>query len=209
MSNIYAGPRLPKSLRKKRIRKIITRISLCILLLAGGLFLIIAYGDMILSIRDKEYAGIRILFYLIILVLPFIITGVPMKLIDTSFSGTVIATEVRERTDTVRVGVRYFPYKRQDMILTIKKDDGKEIRYTALSLGSRDSSSWTLRIPAVGKMEYHTQEYNVGDRIYKYYGFKHIFVQMANEGRTCIVCGSKNDSKDNVCWCCDSELIAG
>ena len=58
-------------------------------------------------------------------------------------------------------------------------------------------------------MEYHTQEYNVGDRIYKYYGFKHIFVQRANEGKTCIVCGSKNDVKDSVCWCCNSELIAG
>jgi hypothetical protein len=102
------------------------------------------------------------------------------------------------------VGARIWPYPRNDLVLTVEKDNGKTIYYTIVSLGIK-TSPWNS-VPVVGKIEYQTEKYQIGDRVHKYYGYKHLFVEHI-DGKSCIVCGSFNNKNDEKCWCCSSNLL--
>lgn len=205
-------PQLPKSLKQLRIRNIAFRCVSCFLLLSLFIFIIIMWGNKIFpSTLDHHmgYAGLRILFYVIILLIPFLITGVPLKLIDKSWGGTITAIKVKENLGTTANPRYVHVYQKEDLILTIKKDDGKEIEHTVLSLteGNKSETNGTPK----GKIFYHTHKYNVGDRAYKYYGFKYLYFvpKSYQDCRNCIRCGSQNNMQDATCWYCDAELING
>ena len=200
--------KLPASLKRRRNQRIIIRIVSCILLLAFVLVVMFLWGRQIFPIPDDTIGDIfRIILYVLLSLLPFVITGVPKKLIDRSFSGTVTAVEIKETTGTYTVGGRPWPYTKEDMILTIKKDDGKSIKFNVLSLGVKENH-WRF-VSVLGKIEHHTTEYNVGDRVHKYYGYKHLYVEPAKtqDSKQCIVCGVKNPLQSTVCWDCHSELL--
>ena len=203
-------PQLPKILRKKRIYNILSRSISCFVLLALFIFIIVMWGNKLFpSTLDHHmgYAGLRILFYVIVLSIPFLVTGVPLKLIDKSWSGTITAVGVKENLGTT-TNPRYLQvYPKEDLILTINKDDGGEIEHTVLSFTERRMSG-TGRTP-VGKIYYHTHKYNVGDRVYKYYGFKYLYIvtQSHQKLKNCIRCGTQNNMHDVACWYCDAELL--
>ncbi len=200
-------PILPYSLKRKRRNLILCRIALCVVLFSVFLFVILACGDKLFSVPEK-YEVTRSLIYLLVLLLPFVITGVPIKLIDRSWSGTVAAVDVKESVGAYKRSLgRYGIYTKHDLVLRITKDDGHEIEYTALSLGVKYKPS--QEFSEVGKIEYHTSEYRVGDRVHKYYGFKYLYISNRNDqdGKHCIVCGSNNNIEHKKCWSCNSELV--
>ena len=199
-------PALPLSLRKKRVRNILKRVIPCVLLFAFILAAIILRGE---EIFDFPHRLAQRVVYAIFLLLPFVITGVPLKLIDQSFSGTVIAVNVTEK---IGVYSRSFAkggiYTRHDLVLTIQTDEGKKIKYTALSLGVKNRNGQFP--PGLGSIEHRTEDYSVGDRVHKYYGFRALWVtpQNSDDQKYCIVCGTKNGNDDSRCWSCHSELVS-
>ena len=210
MQENLSRPALPLSLKKKIAQRIIIRSIACTLLLAIFIFVIAMWGNRIFPTTQSHhlgYAGLRIMFYVIFLLIPFIITGVPFKLIDKSWSGTITKVEIKENLGT-KSNPRYvYVYPKQDLILTIRREDGKEIQKTVLSLVEKfepgiDSSH-------IGKTFYHSHKYNIGDRVYKYYGFKHLYLvpESYQNTKICICCGSPNKTEDKSCWYCHSELI--
>lgn len=206
MINQSNRPPLPATLKKKRIRNILGRVIPCALLLAFLIVIIVFWGEKVFPFPRPapRYVG-----YTLLMLVPFAITGVPHKLIDMSFSGTVIDMSVTEKIGTYsRSLAKPGLYTRHDLILTIQKDNGERIKYTALSLGVKNKS-WQP-VPNVGKIGDRTEDFSVGDRVHKYYGFKHLYVELKTEvdRKYCIVCGTKNDNKDMVCWSCHSELIS-
>ena len=212
-------PALPLSLRKKRARNILKRVIPCALLFALILAAIILRGE---EIFDFPHLLARCVVYAICLLFPFVITGVPLKLIDKSFSGTVMEVKLTENTGAYSQGGVVWPYVRQHLVLVIRKDNGETFKYTALSVGLKEDPRYKIpvvigigedpqrSIQIVGKIQDHEQDYSVGDRVHKYYGFRALWVTPQNsvDQKYCIVCGTKNDRDDSVCWSCRSELIA-
>ena len=201
---------LPLSLKKRRTYQIIMRSIACALLLAIFVFVIIMWGNRIFPTTQKHhlgYAGLKIMFYIVFLLIPFIITGIPFKLIDKSWSGTVTDIKIVENLGTTSCPAHVHPYPKQDLILTITKDNGKRIKYTQLSLV--DKNLHGQKNTPIGNAFYHEHKYKVGDIVHKYYGFKHLyFVSLTNQNhKNCIRCGSQNKMQDTTCWYCNSELI--
>ncbi len=206
-------PPLPISLQQKRARNVLVRVIPCILLLFLFASAIILWGDMIFPF-DKSYDGgsfifAKIITYAFILALPFLITGVPFKLIDRSFSGVITNIEIKETMGVYSTGIgknRYYP--KNDLILTIECDNGKTIKYTAMSLGMRRFTSASDSV-INGRIELHDERYRVGDKVYKYYGFKHLFTLQNDkrDAKHCIVCGTVNRSHDKKCWGCKCDLV--
>ena len=201
MQNQPKSPSLPLSLKQKRARNFTIRIICCILLLLLFIFIIIMWGDKLFPTTLKYrvgYNGLRILFYILLLSIPFLVTGIPFKLIDRSWSGTVTSVIVEENLKASGAG-RPRLHKSHDLILTIRTDDGKEISHTILSFVS----------PSSGKVHHHENKIVIGDRIYKYYGFKYPYVipQKHHASKICIICGAKNDVDKKCCWHCKAELL--
>ena len=204
MKKDFSRPALPKSLRKKQIKRVLFRVIPCILLLGIMIVVIVVWGSELFHMPGKGYEAVQKVIYLFLLLLPFLITGVPLKLIDTSWDGTIMDVKIEESVGTYTVGGRPWPYSRQDLILKITKDNEKTVEYTVLSLGIKDKP-WN-NVPIVGKIEYHAEKYHVGERVHKYYGFKHLY-RRSNDGKICIVCGAMNQDEETVCGLCHSELI--
>ena len=205
MQNNFKAPSLPLTLRQKRARSITIRITVCILLLLLFIFVIITWGNKLFPSTLKSrvgYTGLKIMFYILLLSVPFIISGIPFKIIDRSWSGTVTAVTVEESLKASGAG-RPKLQKNNELILTVKTDNGKELEHTILSFNSKATSH------SSGKIHHHEHKVAVGDRVYKYYGFKFLYIipQRHHEHKFCIVCGAKNKIKDKKCWSCDSELL--
>lgn len=193
-------PKLPLSLKQKRAKQITVRIIIWLIFLLLFIFIIINWGNKLFPQTLKSrtgYAGLQIMFYILLLLIPCIISGVPFKLIDKSWSGTITAVIIEENLKASKGG-RPRLSKNHDLILMIKRDDGKEIEYTVLS-------DTALR----EKMHYHENKVLPGDRVYKYYGFKYLYItpQRHHTHKGCIVCGSKNAVTEKRCWHCKSELL--
>lgn len=201
-------PSLPRSLQIKRNRNILSRVIPCVILLAICVVIITIWGEKLFHIPNDDYVAIQKSFYILFLLLPFVITGVPMKLIDTSWSGTISEIKIEESVGTYSRSLgKPGLYTKHDLVLTIVKDDGKKIEYTALSLGQKNKP-WQ-NPPVVGRIEYQAEKYHIGERVHKYYGFKYLYISPYhnNEGKVCIVCGTPNNDQDTVCGLCHSELI--
>ncbi len=207
------SPMLPISLQRKCARRVLVRVIPCILLLFSFAYVLIYWGDSIFPL-DKRYDGstldgVKIMLCIFVMVLPFVICGVPFKLIDSSWSGTVIQTDIVSGIGVAdRGGERPMPYHKNDLVLTVKKDNGKIIKYTVLSLDARRSQSANENIDN-GKMEQQEAKFRVGDRVHKYYGFKNLYSLHADERscKYCVDCGTANKLYRKACWYCGSDLI--
>ena len=194
---------------------IIIRVTSCCILFALFLFAIIMWGERIFPMPQytpKSFVAVQIGCYVIFMTLPFLITGVPVKLIDSSWSGVVSNVDVEDSIGTFyRAFGRPGTYDRQDLILTIKKDNGKVITRSAVSVGERYKLKVSDRppIPTPGKITDHLNDYKIGDRVYKYYGFKYLYVVPSDEDdkKRCIVCGLNNDKHRDKCLNCYCDLI--
>ena len=203
-------PELPDSLKKRRLCKILLRVLFCLVLFAFALVSIILWGETIFPFPTQNASSLRYLCYGLFLLLPFLLTGVPLKLIDRSFSGTVRKTEIK---DTIKYGgggtaKGSGAYIQHDLILTVEKDDGKVIQYTRLSFES-PLALFPIDNPRPGNAEHHKHEFREGERIYKYYGFKYPYIAHPTlpDDKYCIVCGQKNENKESFCFSCGAELV--
>ncbi len=206
-------PMLPISLQRKRAKRILARVVPCVLLLLLSVTVIFVFGEVVFP-YDERYDGssldgVKIMLSIFLLLAPFVITGVPLKLIDSAWSGTVTNIDIITVTGVYTTGGgEPWPYTKNDMVLTIKKDNGKMTKYTVMSLGTRPYSSANDTL-ATGKMEHHEAKFQVGDRVHKYYGYKHIYAthQDERECKYCISCGTANKLERHNCWSCNADLI--
>ena len=197
-------PPLPDSLKRKRNLKIIIRLLVCFILLGLSFTAIFLWGERLFPIAEG-----RMQCYVILVLFPFLVTEVPTKFIDTAWSGPVTDVKVVEVIDAHTRGVGYLGcHYKEKLVLSIKTDTNKDIEYTAFYLNKKMYVFQDV-VKNLGKIEYHTDKFLVGERVHKYYGFENLFVEnkMPQNNKICIVCGSSNEDKDEKCWYCGSELI--
>ena len=190
-------PLLPEDIRKIVTRSVAKRVIPCIILEFILLWYVILFGEMSFKMVGIE---VRILIYIALILLPFIITGVPLKLIDRSWKGEIVAINVDMGLDRSvnGKGVREVSY----LVLKIKRDDGKIVDHTVsvFSLGYTMQSSRA-------KSEFAEDDYAVGDKVYHYYGIKRLLIIHKDNSRECVICGSNNPEKNDRCFYCGHSII--
>ncbi len=205
---------LPESLKKLRAKNFIKRFLLCVLLLAVITALAYYYRETIFSYElIPPFAivcmGIAVYF------VPFAVSGFPRVLFDSTWEGVITAIDIKTNTDTYFVGGKPGSYQRNNIVLTIQKQNGKTVKHTAKTLGVKERVGITSTLMgsvhnvATGKIENHVDEFSVGDKVYHFYGFKYNFYvhEPGEEHRHCIVCGTVNNFHSRTCWSCGSELV--
>ncbi len=196
---------IPKSLKKKRTLIILKRVFICCLILGISIIIINYFPNLILP-DDADYNAIRTFINIIFIILPFYISGVPIKFIDTSFHGIIDAVNMIEKTGTYMVGIKPFPCTKIDIELIVRKDNGKLKKYIAKSFVIKEFA--TQDLPNVSELNYNADIYKVGDEVYKFYMFKFLYINSKKtDFNYCINCGTENSKDDNYCWKCASERL--
>ena len=197
---------LPESLKKLRAKNFIKRIILCLLMLSAITLLVIYYRETVFSyelVPPFAIACIGIAVYSV----PFILFKIPHLFFDSTWTGVVTAVDIKTSIGTYSIGGRHFPYTKNDIVLTVRKENGKTVKCIAKSLGVKEQK-W-IDPHTVGKIENHVNEFSVGDKVYHFYGFKYNFYvhEPQNEHKHCIVCGASNNLNREYCLNCHHELL--
>lgn len=188
---------LPNDLKRFVRKSILKRVIPCVILFVLFATVLILWGNVIFN--TKSNVSWRVFYYGLTLSIPFIITGVPLKLLDKTYEGTVKAIEIS--TDTViddkstRMIFREHWYSQNTISLVIEKGQGKTVRKQVYMGRS--------------KLGAQLDAYEVGDKVFHLYGASDI-VKLPKPTDThvkCAVCGSVNSVESEKCRVCGHTLI--
>ncbi len=189
--------RLPEDYKKFIKITVLKRVIPCAFLLLLFAVVLILFGDRLFSSVDVE--EFKISCYIVVLLLPFLITGVPHKLIDRTYIGIVEDVEV---TTTVGFssaigGRRGRAYDKNVVHLGIRTEDGKLIYRKVHDAGANKVNDMKFR------------KYNIGDRVFHLYGSGCTIVvsKKPNDAKECAVCGSINAPEHDKCRYCDHTIL--
>ena len=148
------------------------------------------------AILKPEHRTIRILISLIILSIPFIITGFPHKTSDKTYVGRVENIEVKTTTSS-NFGGRHnnIAHCINIVYLNVVTHDGKSLRKKVYTARADQKQAYNL--------------YEVGDTVFHLYGTKSVVVLPRKKDThfECAVCEDVNDVKNTVCRSCGHTLI--
>ena len=201
MNNIQ----LPSDVKKHVKNKIITRLLKLTVLELIIILIIFFLGERTFGKLD---VAIRIAIYIILIVLPFVITKVPFAFIDKSWRGKIKKVDIITDTGTYTVGGGViYPYTRNTVVLAIEQDDGKIMTKTVKSAGVKEKMG--LDQYQTGKVEDIIKEYSEGAMIYHFYGLDELLIinDRKQDHISCVVCGAKNPADNEHCFNCGHSLI--
>ena len=137
------------------------------------------------------------LCYIIVMLVPFAVTGVPHKLIDRTYYGTVRKVDIVTTTDNDSSikPTRENMYIKNTVYLSIERTNGKLIYKKAYSGNA--------------KSQQNLNKYCEGDSVFHLYGTNTVVVLPDPNAETvhCVVCGASNNIADNKCRDCGYSLI--
>ena len=156
--------KLPRDLKAFAIKAALKRVVPCVLLLATFSIVLIFWGDVILPI-DKEI--VKVIVYTMVMLVPFAVTGVPHKMIDSTWVGEVVETKIVEENSFTNEA-RPRMYGSVNVILKVKmqNDKIKEIKLQ----GSTFAKHRNLRFAASGNANQKEDFYSVGNTVFHLYG---------------------------------------
>lgn len=185
---------LPKDLKAFAIKAALKRLIPCALLLITFVVALTFWGDVILPV-DKEI--VKVIVYTMVMAVPFAVTGVPRKLIDKTYSGTVQKVEVTTTTDNKyhERPTRENLYTKNTIFLHVQQENGIVIRKKVYEGNSN--------------LPQNLDAYKIGDRVFHLYGSTQTVVlpSSADKAVQCPVCGMKNDKADGKCENCAHSLV--
>ena len=188
-------PILPSDIQRLVIASVLKRVIPCVIVEIVVVWYIAFFGETSLRMVDQS---VRVLIYIALMILPLVFTGVPLKLIDRSWKGEIIAIEVESNFSA---GLKRL-YEVNQLVITIKRDDGKIIERSV-----KDFSNASTKNMSRGKVEYAEDDYAIGDKVYHYYGVPHLLVVHADKSRDCVVCGANNPYSNDRCFNCGHSII--
>ncbi len=185
---------LPKDLRSFSIKQALKRIIPC-------LFLIILFGSVLIIWGERIFNNTNDVFrasgYLLIMMIPFALTGVPFKLFDRTYFGVVTDVSLITTIDNESSAWPTIEgaYRKNTIYLTVELPDGRLIRKKALE----------ARVGSLQPIEH----YQKNDCVFHLYGSRYtvILPKSQNTRLICAVCGTTNSTDDNVCRTCGHTLI--
>ena len=185
---------LEKDLQKYCRKRVLTRIIPCIILVSVFATILILWGNAIFNTDNKAF---QTCCYIVVMLIPFVITGVPHKLMDSTYCGTVKKVDIVTTTDndsSVKPA-REYSYLKNTIYLSIEKPNGKLI-YKKVYSGK-------------ARLQQNINAYNEGDLVFHLYGTNHVVVLPDDKDSSvhCSVCGSSNSIKNDQCRNCGHSLI--
>ena len=190
MKNLY----LPADLKKYVRKRIMKRVIPCgILLIICGVVLLL-WGN---RIFDTDNLGFKYFCYFLVMLVPFLVTGVPIKLKDKTYFGTIDRVDIVTTYDlSSKVHAKLeMLYKKNTVYLNVILPDGKEL-YTKVYEGKAN-------------LQQHLSTYEKGDMVFHLYGTEYtvILPKDAETRVQCAICGSNNDKEQDVCRNCGYSLV--
>ena len=194
--------KIPDDVRDYIRKKTALRILKLILLEAVILTFILFIGE-----RVFEYFDVvpRLIIYIMLLVIPFFVTGVPFKMIDKAWEGEIIDVEIKSQYTVTKEAkgnlrgenVVWLTVRREGGNISVVK--GKSYPYKV----SNNDISKTI------KPEHFLNEYKVGSKVYHLSGLPTLIIVKPDTQSTidCAVCGQENDFNRKKCWSCGHTLI--
>ena len=186
--------KIPNDLKKFARNYVVKRVVACIVMLALlAVFLVLCME----IIFPTSLVSIKALFAIAVLSLPLIITGVPLKLFDKTYFGTVesVAVDTTVDSDAKAKPTRETLYVKNTVYLSIRTTDGKTIDRKVYSSQASKNQSYDM--------------YKKGDKVFHLYGSKHTIIlpTKADSHVKCAVCGSSNNINDDKCRECGHTVI--
>lgn len=186
--------KLPKDLSAYRRKNFLIRLIPCMLMIGVFASILALWGDILINTAVWEF---KISCYVLIMIIPFAITGVPYKLIDTTYYGKIKKVDIDTTTDNdcSFKPTREHLYLKNTIYLTIEKPNGKLIYKKAYSGKAR--------------LQQHLNTYQVGDLVFHLYGTKQVVVLPDKIATTvqCPICGSSNAIESDNCRNCKHSLV--
>ncbi len=181
---------IPEDLKKIGRNKIIGRIVAFEILLVASV-LVLYFADNWLSTVSIEN---KVITYIFFLVLPFVLSGFPHKLIDKTWSGTVVKAEIR-KVLCKDYNYKYRYIRKWKPVVDIIKDKDDFITETTTNVKLKEDGDLDM--------------YSKGDKVVHVYGCDYLYVmpKKATDPVVCVVCGMKNyNEEDNAGnrGCCKS-----
>ena len=197
--------KLPRDLRMFVIKAVLKRIVPCLLLIVTFSIALIFWGDVILPI-DKDI--VKVIVYTMVMLVPFAVTGVPHKMIDSTWVGEVLETKIVEENSFTNE-IRPRMYGSVNVILNVKMPNGKtkEVKLQ----GSTFAKHVNLQFAATGNANQKEDFYSVGNTVFHLYGSSQYIVlpKAADKTVQCPICGIKNDKTKEKCESCGHSLVIG
>ena len=184
-----------KNFESHRVRFVMKRVLPCTILWVIITAVLIFWGEPIFQTNNLAF---RIVCYVIVLLVPFLATGIPLELIDRTFYGTikkVMVTTTAEHDALSRPQRAHVYTSKNTIRLTVEAPDGKLIRKTVHS-GRAEKQEFL-------------DTYHEGDTVLHVYGTHTTVVlpKPSDTTVTCAVCGNSNSVTDDTCRECGHTLI--
>ena len=185
---------LPKDLRIYCRNRILKRVIPCIILISIFATILALWGSVIFNTDNKAF---QTSCYIVVMLIPFAITGVPHKLFDSTYYGTVKKVDIVTTTDndsSIKPTIEHL-YLKNTVYLSIERPDGKLIYKKAYSGKAR--------------LQQNINAYNEGDVVFHLYGTNTVVVlpNATNTTIGCCICGDGNEITNQTCRSCGYSLI--
>ena len=203
---------LPGDIRRYIRKKIFFRIFGFVVLEALAISFLVLQRERIIDIAGRADLLIATV---VLLVVPFLIAGIPYKLIGNTWRGTVVDVKVKTTIDFPgrflgAKGVGGGMYHKNTIHLKVEKDNGRIVDVKALELGVQNGvTKMAFDGVIFGRLDDHIDNFKKGDIVYHFYGLKRPLVIHKSQDKFmyCVVCGCRNFTKDDSCSCCGYSLL--
>ena len=196
--SVFDERRVPQDIRKYVMRCIFRRVFPCVLMMVIFFGVLILYDRAFFGEADKPFrTQTQMLGYAAAIVLPMLLTGVPFKLIDTSFEGVVEKVHAYTTVEDPRQAIHMnnAQYQRLNVRLSVRTPSGHRIRRSIAKSKMVDK-----RI---------LEWYHVGDRVIHLFGtpYTTVLPKDAGDKVRCVICGKNNEGRSRCCDCGYSLII--
>ena len=160
---------IPNDIRSYVRKKVILRTLFFVGLEALAALINIFLFDPLSSVLDGWK---HILLIISIQSVPFVVSKFPLNIIGKSWCGEVIAVDIKTRNDAFFAGGKTQSYTNHQIMLSIKKENGKVITVKAKEVGEPNPETIGLLgyvVPNQGNIKDFLDYYSVGDKVYHFY----------------------------------------
>ena len=181
---------VPKYLRKKALFRILKRLPIFILVM-WMVDCVVEYISLSIYTASGNNIGNISTVFAFLYCIPFLVSGIPLKLIDSDWYGEIILFDVKNNKKN-------------------SAGDGAGITQEAM-IELPNGKLKTVKIYDEGELFYGNREkvYNVHDKVIHVYGMDYLMpVRTLHKElpTVCVVCGCKNPCEDKVCKDCGAPL---
>ena len=186
--------KLPKDLTLFSIKTALKRVAPCVLMLILFSVALTFWGDVILPIQKEP---VKTILYVMVMLVPFAVTGVPYKMLDRTYSGTVQKVEITTTVDNAYHSkpTRESLYYKNTVYLHVMQEDGVVIRQKVSEKDARAAQN--------------LEAYKVGDKVFHLYGSTQTIVLPEEKDSLvqCAICGEANYKNECHCKLCNHTLV--